>query len=73
MPGFKLLTDEERKLYTAARALPDLKLHVLTLRKVYGHTQEQIAERLHISEAEVEPGFATAACALADAISPPTD
>lgn len=47
--------------------LPEVR-RVFTLRKVYGHTHEQIAAEMHLHPARVERDLELAALALMDSV-----
>lgn len=62
--------DVDRKLLAAlARGLPPVIRRTLTLRKVYGRSQQQIAEQLGVSPDEVERHLTYAARHIAEMLS----
>jgi DNA-directed RNA polymerase specialized sigma24 family protein len=62
-------TAEVAELVDLARALPTECRRVFTLRKVYGCSEREIADRLGIPEHAVERHLIQAACLLAHAVS----
>jgi DNA-directed RNA polymerase specialized sigma24 family protein len=61
-------TPEVAQLVHLARALPTECRRVFTLRKVYGCSEREIADRLGIPEHAVERHLIQAACLLAHAV-----
>jgi RNA polymerase sigma factor (sigma-70 family) len=60
---------ELAELISAVQSLPDLPRQVITLRKVYGYTQAQIADHLNLSSKQVERYLCQAAQAIVTQMS----
>lgn len=65
-PVDALDAEETERVMKMVEALPDLTRQVVTLRKTYGLSQDEIAKRLNITPQQVEDELVKAINAFAD-------
>ena len=65
-PSDALDAEETDRVMRLVQSLPDITRRVVTLRKRYGYTQEEIAATLGIPPQQVEDELAKAVTAFAD-------
>jgi RNA polymerase sigma factor (sigma-70 family) len=65
-PSDALDAEETERVMKLVECLPELTRQVITLRKTYGYSQDEIAKRLGITSQQVEDEIVKAVQACAD-------
>jgi RNA polymerase sigma factor (sigma-70 family) len=65
-PSDALDAEETERVMKLVEGLPELTRQVITLRKTYGYSQDEIAKRLGITSQQVEDEIVKAVQACAD-------